>query len=135
MHKNIQFQVTVKSDFLSLVLDAVEQSGLERWEYLGLVIDDILGSGAQEWACPTSPVNRKGIIIDYWTAYDRVAFILTTRGLAALAKRRDAEGYPTMASFLRSYLTRRVCDDLGVNPERIEHPVRVAKGMGFRRSA
>lgn len=133
MHKNIQFQVSVTYSFLTEVLIAVDQSGLERWQYLNQVVDDVLGKGAHLWACGSEVYNRKGMRTDYWKTYQRIPFILTTRGLAALGQRRDEEGYPTMSSFLRAHLTERVCADLGLDPSLIEHPRRAQRGDGFRR--
>lgn len=132
MHKNIQFQVTVKPEFMTEVLLAVEISGLERWRYLNLVVDDILGRGAQFWATGEEVPNRKGIVTDYWKTYNRVPFILTAPGLSALAKKRDEEGHKTMSSMLRYYLTQRVCGELDLDPAAVKHPRWSDKGSGFR---
>ena len=130
IHKNVQFQVRVRPEFIPMLLRAIEQSGLPRWEYINRVVADILGDEA-DIAIPESPPNRKGMVKDYWTSYRRVPFIITTEGLAALNRSRRAEGYRYLSSFLRDRLVQQVCDDLGVNPERIEPMRRKEKGMGF----
>lgn len=134
MHKNIQFQVTVKPEFMSIVLEAIEKSGLERWRYLNLVVDDVLGKGAQFWATGSEVPNRKGMVSDYWSTYLRVPFILTTEGLAALARERSSQGYPTLSSLLRDYLSQRVCEDLDIDPSTIRQPRPTVKGIGFRKA-
>jgi hypothetical protein len=134
MHKNIQFQVTVKPEFMNEVLVAIQLSGLERWRYLNLVVDDILGKGAQFWATGEEVPNRKGIVVDYWKEYNRIPFILTAPGLSALAKKRDEHGYRTLSGMLRDYLTIRVCADLDLDPTMVVHPRRSEKGTGFRRA-
>jgi len=134
MHKNIQFQVTVKPAFMADVILAIEISGLERWRYLDLVIDDILGKGARLWATGEEVPNRKGIVTDYWLKYDRVPFILTAQGVSALRSKRAEYGYPTLSAMLRDFLAKRVCEDLDLNPADVVHPRRSVRGTGFRKA-
>src|SRR5690349_15572837 len=130
MHKNVQFQVRVRPGFIGLVTKAAEQKGLQRWEYLNEVVNEILGGDA-DWAYPESPPNRKGIRIDYWNAYQRIPFILTVKGMAALGREKNKQGFRTLSAFLRHHLSNRVADDLGMHAARIEQPQPKVKGSGF----
>jgi len=128
MHKNVQFQVRVRPDFVPLLLRAIEQSGLRRWEYLEKIVLDIVGD---ENAIPECPPNRKGMYHDYWTRYSRVPFIVTVHGLALLNRARRNAGHKSLSAFLRQSLIEQVCNDLEINPDRIPPMRHKEKGMGF----
>jgi hypothetical protein len=130
VHKNVQFQVRVRPDFVPLILKAIEQSGMHRWEYLEKIVSDLIGEDGWR-AIPDNPPNRKGMYHDYWTKYARVPFIVTVDGIALLNRARRNSGHNSLSSFLRASLVAKVCDDLGINPDRVPPMRRKEKGMGF----